>query len=66
MSLPTDPLFQDQWWLYNASQGVTNNRVEPGTPDIDLNVPLWPIYTGRGVKVELITNNCNQERSYII
>ena len=46
-SLPTDPLFKEQWWLFNTGQGVINNQVTPGTAGIDLNVvPLWPTYIG--------------------
>ncbi|MGC9528298.1 MAG: S8 family serine peptidase [Limnospira sp.] len=62
MSLPTDPLFKEQWWLLNTGQGVTNNPVQPGTPGIDLNVvPLWPTYTGRGVKVQVIDNGVDAD-----
>lgn len=58
---PKDPndkrLFQDQWWLFNTGQQVTGRfpAEGPGTPGIDLNVlPLWPQYTGKGIKVGVI------------
>ena len=61
-SLPTDPLFKEQWWLFNTGQGVINNQVTPGTPGIDLNVvPLWPTYTGRGVKVQVLDDGVNAD-----
>ncbi|MEP6517394.1 S8 family serine peptidase [Microcoleus vaginatus] len=56
--LPDDlkgTLAKEQWWLLNKGQGVANKNVTPGTPGIDLNVvPLWPFYTGKGVKVGVI------------
>ncbi|MEG5048672.1 S8 family serine peptidase, partial [Microcoleus sp. B4-C1] len=56
--LPDDlknTLAKDQWWLFNTGQGVANNTVTPGTPGIDINVlPLWPQYTGKGIKVGVI------------
>ncbi len=62
MALPTDPLFKQQWWLFNTGQGVINNQVQPGTPGIDLNViPLWPDYTGRGVKVGVIDSGVDAD-----
>ena len=54
-----DTLAKEQWWLFNTGQRVENNySVETkGTPDIDLNVlPLWPQYTGKGIKVGVIDN----------
>ena len=48
MTIPTDPLFNDQWWLYNNGQ----NGIKPG---IDINVvPAWDDYTGKGVKVGIL------------
>ncbi|WP_333383487.1 S8 family serine peptidase, partial [Microcoleus sp. B4-D4] len=48
-------LAKEQWWLLNNGQGVANNNVTPGTPGIDVNVlPLWPQYTGKGIKVGVI------------
>ncbi|MEG4801132.1 S8 family serine peptidase, partial [Microcoleus sp. ARI1-B5] len=53
--LEKEPLFKDQWWLLNKGQGVANNNVTPGTRGIDLNVlPLWPFYTGKGIKVGVL------------
>ncbi|MEG3976404.1 S8 family serine peptidase, partial [Microcoleus sp. herbarium8] len=50
-----DTLATEQWWLFNSGQRVTNNNVTPGTPGIDINVlPLWPQYTGKGIKVGVI------------
>ncbi len=50
-----DPLAKEQWWLFNSGQGVANNTVTPGTPGIDVNVlPLWPQYTGKGIKVGVV------------
>jgi subtilisin family serine protease len=45
--LPSDPLFQYQWFLHSTGQtGVTG-------PDINV-LPVWPDYTGRGVRVAII------------
>ncbi|MEG4278683.1 S8 family serine peptidase, partial [Microcoleus sp. MON1_C1] len=51
-----DTLAKDQWWLLNKGQKVEHNfRSIKGTPGIDLNVlPLWPQYTGKGIKVGVI------------
>ena len=50
-----DPLAKDQWWLFNTGQKVTNNNQTAGTPGIDINVlPVWPFYTGKGIKVGVI------------
>jgi Ca2+-binding RTX toxin-like protein/subtilisin-like proprotein convertase family protein len=49
---------EDQWWLFNNGQKVNFKPfvgVDKGTPGIDLNVlPLWPQYTGKGIKVGVI------------
>ena len=50
MQLPNDPLFPQQWYLYNTGQGGR-------TPGVDLNlidenpntVNVWDDYSGRGV-----------------
>jgi subtilisin family serine protease len=60
--LPDDiknTLAKEQWWLFNSGQGVTNNNdIKQGTPGIDINVlPLWPQYTGKGIKVGVIDDN---------
>lgn len=48
MNLPSDPLFNDQWYLLNNGQ----KGIKPG---IDLNVvPVWNEYTGKGVKVGIL------------
>jgi subtilisin family serine protease len=45
---PTDPLFNQQWYLQNVGQ-------TGGTPRIDLNVlPVWQNYTGGGVRVAIV------------
>lgn len=45
---PTDPLFNQQWYLQNVGQ-------TGGTPGIDLNVlPVWQSYTGEGVQVAIV------------
>jgi Ca2+-binding RTX toxin-like protein len=50
-----DTLAKDQWWLFNTGQRVANNKQTAGTPGIDLNVlPLWPYYTGNGIKVGVV------------
>ncbi|MBD2495351.1 S8 family serine peptidase [Nostoc sp. FACHB-280] len=47
-TIPYDPLFPQQWYLYNTGQSG-------GTPGIDLNVvDVWDDYTGRGVVVGVI------------
>ncbi|MBD2300812.1 S8 family peptidase, partial [Nostoc sp. FACHB-190] len=47
-TIPSDPLFPNQWYLYNQGQSG-------GTPGIDLNVvDVWDDYTGRGVVVGVI------------
>lgn len=55
-NLPTDPLFESQWWVYNTGQAVKNLQYEKtGITGIDLNVtPLWPTYTGKGIKVAVV------------
>jgi subtilisin-like proprotein convertase family protein/Ca2+-binding RTX toxin-like protein len=46
--LATEPAAIDQWHLRNTGQFG-------GTPGIDINVvPVWPDYTGRGVKIGII------------
>ncbi|MFB8796713.1 MAG: S8 family serine peptidase [Microcoleus sp.] len=58
--LPDDlknTLAKEQWWLFNTGQKVENNYyvTTAGTPGIDINVlPLWPQYTGKGIKVGVI------------
>ena len=56
--LPNDlenTLAKDQWWLLNTGQRVANNRQTEGTPGIDINVvPVWPFYTGKGIKLGVI------------
>ncbi|MGB7712000.1 MAG: S8 family serine peptidase, partial [Microcoleus sp.] len=52
-----DTLATEQWWLFNTGQKVTKNLsvLVGGTPGIDLNVlPLWPQYTGKGIKVGIL------------
>ncbi|MEO1146538.1 MAG: S8 family serine peptidase [Cyanobacteria bacterium J06638_22] len=45
---PTDPLFNQQWYLKNVGQ-------MGGTPGVDLNVlPVWQNYTGEGVRVAIV------------
>ncbi|MBE9103369.1 S8 family serine peptidase [Vacuolonema iberomarrocanum] len=45
---PTDPLFNQQWYLQNSGQ-------TGGKPGIDLNVlPIWQNYTGRDVQVAIV------------
>ncbi|MGG6296659.1 S8 family serine peptidase [Leptolyngbya sp. AN02str] len=47
-SLPTDPLFDQQWYLLNTGQ-------TGGTSGIDLNVTsVWQDYTGAGVLVGIL------------
>ncbi|QLE58896.1 S8 family serine peptidase [Nostoc sp. TCL26-01] len=44
-TIPSDPLFKDQWYLYNYNQST-------GVRGLDLNVVnVWDDYTGRGVVV---------------
>jgi Ca2+-binding RTX toxin-like protein len=44
VSLPSDPLFADQWYLYQG-----------GRPGVDINVlPAWADHTGRGVKIAVV------------
>ncbi|MFO8040668.1 MAG: S8 family serine peptidase [Sodalinema sp.] len=55
MQLPNDPLFPQQWYLYNTGQGGR-------TPGVDLNlidenpntVNVWDDYSGRGVRIGII------------
>lgn len=50
MSVPTDPLFAQQWHLLNTRQSG-------GSPQYDLNVTsVWDDYTGQGVDVGVIDN----------
>ncbi|APH57449.1 Peptidase S8 family protein [Granulibacter bethesdensis] len=45
---PNDPLFQYQWGLKNTGQANGGIGV-----DIDV-VPIWPYYTGKGIRVGII------------
>ncbi|APG31150.1 S8 family serine peptidase [Granulibacter bethesdensis] len=45
---PNDPLFQYQWGLKNTGQANGGIGV-----DIDV-VPIWPYYTGKGIRVGVI------------
>ncbi|MEG3925280.1 S8 family serine peptidase, partial [Microcoleus sp. T3_D1] len=50
-----DPLAKDQWWLLNTGQtNIEGRKIDPN-PGMDLNVvPLWPEYTGEGIKVGVV------------
>ncbi|MDQ2099727.1 MAG: S8 family serine peptidase [Tychonema bourrellyi B0820] len=53
--LEKEPLFKDQWWLFNEGQTDIGGKKIKSNRGIDLNVvPLWPFYTGKGVKVQVI------------
>ncbi|AFY83583.1 S8 family serine peptidase [Oscillatoria acuminata] len=53
--LPTDPLFSQQWYLYNTGQGGR-------TPGIDLNVvDVWEEYTGKGVTIGVLDDGVDDE-----
>lgn len=48
VTIPTDPLFREQWYLNNTGQGGR-------TPGIDLNVTeVWDDYTGDGVAIAIL------------
>ncbi|MEG4405456.1 S8 family serine peptidase, partial [Microcoleus sp. MON2_D5] len=52
-----DILTKDQWWLLNSGQTNIGGKTITSNPGIDLNVlPLWPQYTGKGIKVGVIDN----------
>ena len=52
---PTDPLFSQQWYLYNTGQGGR-------TPGIDLNVvDVWADYTGQGVTIGVIDDGVEDD-----
>jgi len=47
-TVPSDPLFDDQWHLQNTGQSG-------GRAGVDINVlPVWPDYTGDGVRVGVL------------
>ncbi|WP_373534377.1 S8 family serine peptidase [Microcoleus sp.] len=51
----TNTLAKDQWWLFNSGQTNIGGKTITSNPGIDLNVlPLWPFYTGKGIKVGVI------------
>ncbi|MEZ2301851.1 MAG: S8 family serine peptidase [Microcoleus sp.] len=50
-----DTLAKEQWWLFNTGQENIGGKDITSNPGIDLNVlPLWPFYTGKGIKVGVI------------
>jgi subtilisin-like proprotein convertase family protein len=50
-STPSDPLFNQQWYLHNTGQ-------TGGTPGVDLNVvDVWRDYTGAGVTVGILDDS---------
>ena len=54
-SIPTDPLFSQQWFLYNIGQDILGRPQAAGAPRNDINVTqVWPKYTGKGVLVGAI------------
>ncbi len=57
-SLPTDPLFADQWYLVNSGQQVGKPDFQDifGVPGEDINAaPVWAMgYTGEGVVVAVV------------
>lgn len=44
MFIPNDPLFANQWWLYNTTPGEFDLRV----------VDIWTQYTGAGVQIAVM------------
>ncbi|TCT05491.1 S8 family serine peptidase [Aquabacter spiritensis] len=50
--LPLDPLFAQQWHLYNWGQDILGLPQDPGAYRNDINVTgVWTDYTGKGVTV---------------
>ena len=63
-SIPTDPLFEDQWYLLNVGQEVQNPVLQQifGTPGEDINYfdARQLGYTGEGVTVAVIDSGVQQ------
>lgn len=55
MQLPNDPLFSQQWYLYNTGQGGRTPRVDLNLIDENPNtVNVWDEYSGKGVRIGII------------
>ncbi|MCC5897780.1 MAG: S8 family serine peptidase [Phormidium sp. BM_Day4_Bin.17] len=55
MQLPNDPLFPQQWYLYNTGQGGRTPRVDLNLIDENPNtVNVWDEYSGKGVRIGII------------
>ncbi|TCT05490.1 S8 family serine peptidase [Aquabacter spiritensis] len=53
--IPSDPLFAQQWHLYNWGQDIYGLPQAPGAYRYDINVTgVWPDYTGTGVVVGVL------------
>ncbi|WP_159783649.1 S8 family serine peptidase [Sodalinema gerasimenkoae] len=55
MQLPNDPLFSQQWYLYNTGQGGRTPRVDLNLIDENPNTfNVWDEYSGKGVQVGIL------------
>jgi subtilisin-like proprotein convertase family protein len=55
MTLPSDPYFQLQWYLYNTGQGGRTPRIDLNLIDEDPNnFDVWEEYTGNGISIGVI------------
>lgn len=59
--LPADPLFSQQWFLFNTGQDIFGQPQPAGGTLNDINVtPVWPDYTGAGVRVAAIDDGFDE------
>jgi subtilisin-like proprotein convertase family protein len=55
MTLPTDPLFRLQWYIYNTGQGGRTPGIDLNLIDEDAtNFDVWDEYSGSGIKVSVV------------
>ena len=62
MTLPNDPYFKFQWYLYNIGQGERTPGIDLNLVDDDANTfDVWDEYTGKGVKIGIIDDGVSRD-----
>jgi subtilisin-like proprotein convertase family protein len=55
MTLPNDPLFRLQWYIYNTGQGGRTPGIDLNLIDEDANnFDIWDEYSGSGIRVGIV------------